>query len=242
MKTYYVYERIIEHNRPLNNSYNLLDGDNIYKSKNVIYEWNLKWIAEGVKALYQYVNKLLNDNYPSEYIAYTHKVVSSWNSFGDGTNEIEGLLLITDENKKILNYEKIVKNQKNKSDKKYWPYYINGIKHIPKGVKYRKDPIPGIHKGNRYIRIFRSFHKVNDDLTIAQKELKQDYPTCKIKVQRAKRNYKNMPNSYDDIPTSSMYNRNWKKYRKRQYKHKEPTTNEYKFAKEYVCEYPKFAT
>lgn len=34
---------------------------------------------------------------------------------------------------------------------------------------------------------------------------------------RAKRNHKNLPNSYDDIPHSD-YTRNWKKYRKTQWK------------------------
>lgn len=37
---------------------------------------------------------------------------------------------------------------------------------------------------------------------------------------RTKRNYKNLPNAWDDKNIASWYDKNWKKYRKTKYKTK----------------------
>ena len=73
---------------------------------------------------------------------------------------------------------------------------------------YRYDPVPGVHKypkGHYYRRI--------------RTTQERRWSCFDHEYFRMKRNHKNIPNSWDDI--QRHFQRNWKKFRKTQYKAKD---------------------
>lgn len=87
--------------------------------------------------------------------------------------------------------------------------------HAPHGRDYRKGPVPGIHRRRRYRALRRMrympakresvFHKTNPDCLEYGLQI------------RGKKSLPNIPDSWDDYIRSSVYDRNWKKFRRTQY-------------------------
>ena len=80
--------------------------------------------------------------------------------------------------------------------------------------KFRDGPISRIRKRRKY-KVHRKPRTIQERRE-SQGCLDEPY---KIKI-RNKRNHRNLPNSYDDIKRSDYENKNWKEYRKTQYKNK----------------------
>lgn len=79
----------------------------------------------------------------------------------------------------------------------------------------RNGPVEGIghshwHKGSYYRRV-KTFQEHRSDFTTED----EDFYGVKV---RCKRNSKNLPNAWDDIPRHCCDRKNWKYYRKHQWK------------------------
>lgn len=76
-----------------------------------------------------------------------------------------------------------------------------------KGVKFRKDPVPGT--GNCYTKYARYFRtRIH---TFQEKREYFKYP----ELVRRKRSFKNIPDSYEDFRNATMQIRSWKRTKKR---------------------------
>jgi hypothetical protein len=101
------------------------------------------------------------------------------------------------ENHKGLRYSReFIVNEFKKYQKKYRYYnYFNGGKRHPRG-HYHRHP-----------------HTLQEIKASAHVLMEECEP-----IWRASRNHHNLPDSYDDINHYDDYNRNWKRYRKQQWK------------------------
>lgn len=88
------------------------------------------------------------------------------------------------------------------------PNWLNGhgFKMVKscKYFKYRYDPVPNVHKYSN----FSSYRKAN---TLQERKKYFEYK----EFVRAKRNFKNLPNSWSDLYRSDMINDNWKTSKKK---------------------------
>lgn len=80
---------------------------------------------------------------------------------------------------------------------------------------YRKDPVPNIGK-NKYYNYYRHFPKTEVEDLESIKEAKKYTRNFKIKTHKT-------PSFWDDIPRLDYKDRNWKRYRKHQYKFNKPS-------------------
>jgi hypothetical protein len=100
------------------------------------------------------------------------------------------------ENHKGLRYgREFITNEFKAFRKKYNWWYFNGFKRHPRG-HYHRHP-----------------HTLQESKASAHVLVEEGEP-----IWRASRNYHNLPDTYDDIHHYDECNRNWKRYRKQQWK------------------------
>ena len=88
---------------------------------------------------------------------------------------------------------------------------------MPAGItyEYRRDPVPftrcrrGAHYGNRYLKKPHTMQEARFNF------LDEDSNGVKL---RASRCYRNLPNHYDDRVRADIDIKNWKRFRRTQYK------------------------
>ena len=171
----------------------------------------VEWIGDGY-----FEERIANKNW--ECLGYVEKAKDVYKLFSYRSGRPYKILEANDFNE-IHNYPGVyyIFYRGNKKVK-----YNDIIKNFYKEPKepryvYRKDPVP-VFKGFRFYA-YRCLPKVKDEISQNEiKELRDNYPFAKIKIQRAKRKASNMPNTWDDILKSNYKNRNWKQYRKTEWK------------------------
>lgn len=82
---------------------------------------------------------------------------------------------------------------------------------------FRKGPVPGIGKISRYGNFFRHIKTTSERRIAAIAEHDEELLEVGIRI-RAKRNHKNIPNTWDDFYRKDTDHRNWKRHRKHQWK------------------------
>lgn len=87
-----------------------------------------------------------------------------------------------------------------------WPYLRKRLPHV-----FRQGPVPGIHKVRAFCYVLR-YPKTQQGRRLSQ-VLDDNEPNI-----RAKRNLKNLPTAWDDAVRTDHGDRNWKRYRRTQYK------------------------
>jgi hypothetical protein len=74
----------------------------------------------------------------------------------------------------------------------------------PRIYRYRIDPVPFVHKKRGKFRNWYKTPRVMNE----KRQWDREYT-------RLKRNPKNLPDPYDDYPRSDIYDRSWKKHKKK---------------------------
>jgi hypothetical protein len=114
---------------------------------------------------------------------------------------------VVEQGGKILNPEKIFEDWKARQQvnrNSYWYRLYN------KEYEFRCDPVPMIHRhrGHKgcYYRSMKTMQERKASLAAKEDEIPW----------RARRNFRNLPNAWDDYPR--FMQKNWKKFRKHQWK------------------------
>ena len=175
-------------------------------------------------ARYEYASlEALVDNYNVYFIARNfrsqlgaeYRDVSYWSYHGPHRYKEFIPNVVVDEWGDVIPVSVLLELKKSRpTPKRRWHYRYDQSK-----ARFRIDPVPGIHKyscGGYYRHIHTTQELRENDF------LKYDEDAINYNIKsRSRRNKGILPTAYDDIPYShGYYSKNWKKYRKHQWKDK----------------------